>query len=189
MSDASCLTVVYIRVVCVAYGTDSRHAVLSNVSELAAGESQKSHSVLLSHELCHIAGGTNELSALSGVKLDVVDHCTYGDISQRESVAGLDVGICAASYRVAYAELIGSEDISLLAVLVLNESDESGTVRIVFDSLYFRVHTELVSLEVDNSVLSSVSAALMSDGDTSVAVASGMLFESFEKTSLGSDLR
>ena len=56
------------------------------------GRRTGSHAVFLSHELCGNAGAANELSALAGVKLDVVDNGTDRDVCQRKCVARLNVG-------------------------------------------------------------------------------------------------
>ena len=79
----------------------------------------------------------------------------------------------------------GSEDICLLAVLVLNESDVSGTVRIILQGLNLGVNVELLTLEVNDTVLLLVAAADVANGDAAVAVAASGLLDLFEKALLG----
>ena len=181
VTGSTSLTEVYVLVIEVRNGTDGSHAVNCNVSQLAAGKADQSHAVLLSHELSHVAGRTNHLSALTGVHLDVVDNGTNGDISQCKSVAGLDISVAAGTNGIAYLKSVGSDDISLLAILVSNESDESRSVRIVLESGNSSVHALLVSLEVDNAVLLSVAAADVSNGDSTVAVTAGSLLNGLQK--------
>ena len=188
MTGFTSLTAVYILVVEVGNRADGSVAVRFNVSQLARRESEERVAVLLSHQLSHIARGANHLTALAGVKLDVVDNGTYGDILKRERVAGLDVRVCACSYGIADLKSIGSDDISLLAVLVLNESDESGTVGVVLKGKNRRVHSALISLEVDNAVFFSVAAADVANGNSAVAVSACGLLNRLQKTFFGSDL-
>ena len=61
-------------------------------------------------------------------------------------------------------------------------------VRIILKSLNGSGYTETLSLEIDNSVLSAVSAASVANGDSAVAVASGSLFNRLKQASLGSNL-
>ncbi len=188
MTSAAGFTDIYVRVIRVGNNADCRHTVIENVAKLAAGKSHHCVTVFLSHELSHVAGGAYKLRTLSGVKLNVVNNGTHGNVYHGKRVAGLDVGICARSYLVPYLKAFGSDNISFFAVLVFNESDKSGSVGIVLKGHNLGIHAQLISLEVDYSVLSSVSAALMSYGDSAVAVATRVLLEGFKQTLFGSNL-
>ncbi len=120
--------------------------------------------------------------------LDIVDYGTHGDVGQGQRVAGLDISVGTACNGVAYGKTVGSDDISLLAVLILNESDKRASVRIVLKSENSSVHALLISLEVDYSVFSSASAASVTNGYSAVAVSACGLFEGSKKALLGIDL-
>ena len=62
----------------------------------------------LSHQLSHVASGTNQLSAAAGIQLAVVDDGTDGDVLEGQAVAGLDVGRLAADDHIAHLQAIGS---------------------------------------------------------------------------------
>ena len=64
----------------VAHLADGGHAVQADVAHLAGGQTDLSHAVLLGHQLSGHTGGTDQLAALAGVKLDVVDHGTNGNV-------------------------------------------------------------------------------------------------------------
>lgn len=53
----------------------------------------------------------------------------------------------------------------------------SGTVGIVLQSEYGRIHADLVSLKVNDTVFGAVSAASVANGDPSVAVSSGFVLK------------
>ena len=181
VTGASSLTEVNVLVIDVAYLADSSHALSSDLSHFTGRKSYECVLIFLTHELSHVACCSYELSALAGIKLKVVNEGTYRDISKCKCVTGLDISIGTGSYNVAYLKAVGSDDISLLAVLVLNESDEGASVRIVLKSKNSSVHALLISLEIDDSVLSSVSAASVTNSDTTIAVSSCLLIERSEE--------
>ena len=70
-----------------------------------------------------------------GAKGDVVDHGTNRNVLNRQAVAGLDVGALAADDNIADLQAVGSDDVALDTVSVLDQSDECAAVRIVLESL------------------------------------------------------
>ena len=98
-------------------------------------------------------------SAGNMAQLDVVDDGTDGDVLEGQSVTGLDVGVGAGHDLVANLQTIGSQDVALGAVLVLNECDEGGTVRVILQRLDSGGDIKLVALEVDDTVLDAVAVA------------------------------
>ena len=71
--------------------TDRSLALKSDYTNLARGKSNLRSAVLLSHKLSERACRTNELSALTGVKLDIVNDSTYGNLRNGKHVTGLDM--------------------------------------------------------------------------------------------------
>ena len=110
-----------------------------------------------------------------------MDEGTHGDVLQGQGVAGLNVGAGAGNHFVPSLQAVGSQDIALLAVLILDQGDESGTVGIVLDGQHSGFHVVLLALEVDDTVLLAVAAAAMADGDAAVAVAARVLLDSLKK--------
>ena len=165
---AAGLAQVDVLVVKVGDNADGRDAVQRDVAHLAGRQANQRVAVLLGHQLRHNAGGADQLAALARVQLDVVDHGTDGDVLERQGVAGLDIGMGARHDLVADLEAVRREDVALDAVLVLNESDEGGTVRVIFQRHDSGGDVKLVALEVDDTVLDAVAAAVVADGDLAV---------------------
>ena len=117
-----------------------------------------------------------------------MDYGTYRDVLDRQCVARLDVCACGRNNDITNREALGSDDVSLLAVFVLNQRNVCGTVRIVFNGQNGSVHIHLVALEVNDSVLLLVAAALVAYGDSAIAVTAGMLFLRNQKALLRLDL-
>ena len=75
---AACLAQVDVLVVDVGNLTDDCGAVHGHVAHLTRGQTNQSVAILLSHQLSHVASGTNQLSAAAGIQLDVVDDRSAG---------------------------------------------------------------------------------------------------------------
>ena len=189
MALAASLAQVDVLVVEVRNNADGGDAVQTNITHLAGGQTNQSVTIFLSHQLSHDASGTDQLAALAGIQLNVVDHGTDGDVLEGQSVTGLDVGVGAGHDLVANLQTIGSQDVALDAVLILDEGNEGRTVRIVLQSLDSGRDIKLVALEIDDTVLDAVAAAVMADGDLAGVVAAGMLFLGFEQATLRVNLR
>ena len=82
-----------------------------------------------------------------------------GMLRERHRVAGLHVDMLAGDDRVADRQALRRQDVGQLAVLVFDQRDEGGAVRIVFEPLDLRRHVELAALEVDDAVGLLVAAA------------------------------
>ena len=188
VTGTACFTDLNVDVVLVAYGTDGSHTFSGNVSEFAGGKTEESIFAFLSHELSSIAGSSCKLTAASGIKLYVVNERTGGDVGKGKRVADLDIGVRSGNDGVAYCKTCGSEDVALNAVFVLNECDKRGTIGIVLYGLNFGSNVEFLSLEVNYTILFAVSAAVMTNGDSAVAVSAGGLLDRFKKASFGSNL-
>ncbi len=98
-----------------------------------------------------------------------------GDEPQRQAVAGLDVRVPAREQDRAHREAVGAEDVALLAVRVVEESDARRAVGIVLDRGDRPGDTDLVALEVDDPVALLVTTAAEAAGDAAVVVAAAVL--------------
>src|SRR5690349_22278251 len=107
------------------------------------------------------------------------------DIDQRQRVARQNVRLSAAHDRLADFQTSRRDDVTLLAVLVSNQRDVRGTIRIVFDLRDASGYAVFVALEVDNPVKPLVTAATTSHRDTTIVVASRNTLLRLEQRLLG----
>mgnify|MGYP006891887362 FL=1 len=114
-----------------------------------------------------------------------MDERTDGDVGEGQSVARLDVGVRTGHDGLTDLEALGGQDVALLTVSVVQQSDASGTVRIVLDRGNLGGHAVLVALEVDHAVTTLHAAALVAGGDAAVVVTTGLLGQGLEKGLLG----
>ena len=117
------------------------------------------------------AGAADHLSAPAGDNLDVVNRGAERDGLERESVAHGRLGALPGAYFGPHGETDRGQDVSLLAVLVLQEGDAGRAVRVVFDGEDLGENSLLLALEIDKTVLSLMAPAAMPHGKATVVVA------------------
>ena len=152
----------------VAHLADGGLALLADIANLAGGQANLSHAVLLGHQLSSHAGGADQLGALAGVQLDAVDLLTNRDVGDGQAVAGEDVSVGTGHDDVAGLQAVGSQDIAALAVLVLDQGDVGGTVGVILQVDHSGL-AFLIALEVDDAVLLLVAAAAVADRDAAIS--------------------
>ena len=188
MSGLTCLTDLDILMLKVADLTNGCLAVQADEANLTGRKSDLSHTVLfLRDELSCGTCGANQLTALAGVDLDVVNQSTNGNVSELESVTGLDICIVAGVNLVAVLQTDRSQNVGLVTLFVLKQSDVSGAVRVVLDTDN-GCGRLVLTLEVNDSVLDLVTAASVANSDLAVAVTAGVLFLNLDQALFGSKL-
>ena len=110
-----------------------------------------------------------------------MNHRADGNVLDGKRVADLDVSLCARLHLVADLEAVRCEDVALLAVRVVQESDASAAVRIVLDRRDAGGDAVLRALEVDDTVAALVTAALMANRHAALLIASAMALEALDE--------
>src|SRR4051812_1628625 len=172
-AHAAGLAPVDVRLLGVADLADRRAAAHVDEAHLARGHAQRRARALARHELRAHAGRAGDLGPATGTQLDRVDRGADRDVAQRQVVAGLDVGVGARLDHGALTEVLGGDDVALLAVGVVQQRDAGGAVGVVLDVRDLgRDAVLVVAPEVDDAVGALVTAALVPGGDAAVHVAS-----------------
>ena len=177
VADTASFAVVDQVVVDVSDDADRSSAVQRNHSHFAGGKTQGCVLAFLSHQLSTCAGAADHLAALAGMELDVVYHSTYRDLCKREAVADSHFSLRSVHDLHAVHEALGRKDICLLAVLIADQSDIRCSVGIVLNSDDSCGNAVFASLEIDDPVFPSASAAVMSHGDLTLVVTACVLLQ------------
>src|SRR6185295_17856138 len=98
-----------------------------------------------------------------------------GNVTQLHRIARLDRRISAGADLFARLHALRREDVTALAVGVLDQRDVAGAVRIVFNALDNAGDTVLVALEVDDPVLLTRATTDVTGRDAAGMVASTSL--------------
>src|SRR5665811_2020164 len=156
----------------------------ADTAQLTGRQAHDAVALFLGLQLGARAGAAHQLPAATRLQLDVVDRGARRDVLERQRVAGLDVGSGAGLDGVAHLEALRREDVALLAVGVVQESDARRAVRVVLDVRDLGRHAVLVALEIDDAVAPLVAAALVARRDAPVAVAAAVLLERRQQRTL-----
>src|SRR6185437_4811115 len=150
---------------------DGRAALDGHPADFTGWHTERRVRAFLGQQLDAGTGGPRDLRAATRPHLDRVYHGASRDRPQRERVAGLDVGPRAVLHPVALLQALRGQDVALLAVHVVEQRDAGGAVRVVLDVRDLRRDAVLVvPTEVDQTVGTLVSAALVPGGDPPVDV-------------------
>ena len=147
VTDAAGLAEVLVHVVGVRNRAHRGHAAVQNHAQLARAETDLGVAGVAADQLGVGAGRAGHLAALARLHLDVVDDRADRHRAQRHGVARLHVDLFAGDDRVARLQALRRDDVGLFAVLVVDEGDEGGAVRIVFQALDGRRQSNLRRLK------------------------------------------
>ena len=93
------------------------------------------HAPVTADELDVGAGRTGDLAALARLHLDIVDDRADRDERSGMVLPGLTSTCFAGDHLVAGSKTLRSQDVGQLAIGILDQRDECGAVRIVFEPL------------------------------------------------------
>src|SRR5690606_34236539 len=165
-------------VVGVADRADRGVALAVETAQLARGHPDGDVRAVAALDLDAGARGARQLGALARHHLDGVDDRAHRDEAQRHGVAHLGLRLGAADDGAAHVQLVGGEDVALLAVGVVEQGDAGAAVRVVLDRGDLGGHAFLVATtEVDDAVATLVAAATEARGDAPVVVAAARLLQ------------
>src|SRR6188472_1513588 len=188
---AAGLAEVLVLVVEVADLADGGHAAHRDAAHLAGWHPDGRVGSLLGKELGGRAGGPDDLAALAGRQLDVVDGRAERDVGERQGVPDARLRGGPGDDDVAHLQAVRQEHVALLAVAVMEQADPRGAVRVVLDRREAGRHRGLNAAGVDAAVVLLLTAAAMADGEAALVVpprAAGLRLEQGLVRLLGGDL-
>mmetsp|Transcript_10703 Transcript_10703/g.13325 ORF Transcript_10703/g.13325 Transcript_10703/m.13325 type:complete len:259 (-) Transcript_10703:337-1113(-) len=95
----------------------------------------------------------SNLTTISWVHLNVVDHGTNGHLVQGNSIAHKNGRICGGENLLADKITHCVEDVTHFTILILDQANTSVTVRIILDGLDCSKHVPFGAPKIDHTVL------------------------------------
>ena len=167
-SHAAGLTPVDVRLLGIADLANRCTRTQVNVANLSRRHTQLRIGAVLRDQLHAGAGRSSNLGSPTRLDLHRVDNGSHRNVAQRQVVAGLDVSTGTSLDAVALLQLLRSDDVALLTVGEVQQSDASGAVGVVLNVSDLGGHAVLIRpLEINESVGALVTTALMSGRDLS----------------------
>jgi hypothetical protein len=150
--------------------TNRSFAVKQNESYFPGRKAYVRIAAFLREELRCSSGGSCDLASLAWSHLDVVDHGPQRDKAQWQGVSRENVSRRTGQDLSPDFELVRSQDIPFLSVLVVEQCDPCRSVRIVLDRGNLPRDFFFVPLEIDETVSSLVASPSIPGGDAAIVV-------------------
>src|SRR5215472_11307393 len=160
-----------VHVVGVRHRADRGDAATVHEALLAGIEPQDDVFAVAADDLRVGAGRARDLAALADLQFDIVHDGADRNVGCRHRIAGFHIDMLARDDGVARRKPLRRQNVSELAVLIFDQRDKAGAVRIVFEPLDLGRHVELAALEIDRAIGLLVAAAAIARGDMAVIVA------------------
>src|SRR5262245_45094154 len=150
---------------------DRRHAVELYLPDLARRQLDVGVIAFLGQKLRERPRAPAQLTALAGLKLDVVHERSKRNVADGQRVPGKDVRLRSRHQRVPWLHAQRGDDVPLLAVAIMQERDARRPIRIVLDAGNDSRDPEFLAAEIDLPEHALVPATPMAHGDAAVGVA------------------
>jgi hypothetical protein len=160
------------------------HTLQQHETKLSAGHTDEGVFAFLCHQLSGGSGGTDHYSASTGLQLDVVDHGTYRDVGQLKSVAWSYVRLGPCHDGHPNLKSYRAKDVTFLSVGIVDQSDPSRTVGVIFHGGNLAGNPDLVSLKIYDTVPFGVSAPTMAHRDPTVVISTAFFSDRGQKRTL-----
>src|SRR2546426_7696207 len=109
------------------------------------------------------------------------DVCSSDLVPYGQSIAREDIGVAAGLHRHADFQADRVQDVALLPVGVVQQSQPRRAVRVIFDGHHARGDAGFIAAEIDDAVLALVTATAMPSGDFTVGIAPAGAFLGFSQ--------
>ena len=161
----------HILVLRVADLANGRVAIFIHLADFARRQPDLRVTLVARHQRGRAARRTHHLAAPAGSQFDVVNGKTDRNRLERQRIADFRRSRRPAGNGAADLDARRRDDVSLFAVLVLQQRQARRTHRIVFNRRDRRLHAVLVALEIHQADFLLVSAANAARRDATVDVA------------------
>ena len=156
--------------------TDGGAAIQMDLTDFSGGHLDLSIISVLGTEESHLTGSAGNHAAFAGDKFDIVNFDTIRNVPEFDTVTGFDLSFVRRDHSLTDLHTVGSKDVALGAVFILDKSNEAGTVGVILDVLNGCGHIKFGTLEVDHTVSALVASPAETDRDAAHIVSSAGRF-------------
>src|SRR5438132_4537477 len=178
-SIASCLADDDVLLIRIRDRADRRPAFGAYHPQFSGRQTQQCVALVAADELGVSSRRAGDLATLARFHLDIVNDRAERHAAHRHRVSGLDIYPLAGRDRIPRPQPLRRQDVGKFAILVTDQRNKRGSVRIVFQTLDSRRHINLHALEVDDPVTLFVAAAAPPHRDPAGIVTTTLAPQSF----------
>ena len=129
---------------------------------------------VFSLNLSSTTGTAHHLRTLTLCQLNGMHRSTNRDGIKRKAVSHFNGSAWPAHNRGTDSQAFRAEDVPLLTISIVNQSDIRAAVRIVFNKRHFTRHAELVTFKIDNTILPLMTPTAAAHTDSPTGTATGL---------------
>ena len=144
---------------------------LVDAAEFTGRQLQHRTTTFLTHQLNRCSGATGQLATLAWFHLNVVQQGTDTNLFQRQRIARTNISIGTGHHHITRSKTLGSKNVPLVSIVVVNQGDMSGPVGVIFDARNFTGNVEIVTLEINHTIQTLVATAAMEGSNATIVVA------------------
>lgn len=174
---AACFSRNLVHMIAVADGTDGAVAVFVEAAKLTGRHFDEVPATIAGSENSGLSSGAGNFATAAWKELNVVDFRGKGHFADWHCVAKFRSSIFTGYDLGTIGKTGWGEDVGFHAVLVLDQGDAAGAIRIVLDADDGCFHLALVAFEIDQAVMTLVATADVASGDTACVIPSTRAFE------------
>jgi hypothetical protein len=141
--------------------TDSRPTVDPDPTHLATGKAECREVAFLGDQLHAGTGTASQLATTLGLQFDVVDNGTDRNVAERQGIPGTNFTALARLESVAHLDPLGSENVTLLTIVIVQQENPATAVRVVLKGGHLGRHAVLVTSKVNDPVALLVTTTAM----------------------------
>lgn len=158
----------------VAVADDADGAVASFVeaANLTGAHFDESPATIAVGKDCALSGGACDFAATTWKEFDVMNFRSERHFGKWHGVADFWCGGVTGDDTCSVSKTGWRENVGFRAVLVLNQGDAASAVGIILDTNYGGFHVALVALKIDKTIVTLMTTADVTCGDTACIVPS-----------------
>ncbi len=168
---ATCFTQHDATVIAIASRANSCPTGRRNTANFAAGQRNLSPIRLASHQRGMRAGTATQHATATLSQLDIMDLGPQGNLGQRQAIAQLGRRLGTTQHIVALLQPIRSNDVSLLAIGVMQQGNACRAIGIVLDRIDLGRDSIFVATEINQAIPLLVTTTTMASRDFALVIA------------------
>src|SRR5687767_9141391 len=189
MPRTACFPQNHIFVLGIANLTDRCVAIFRHAANFTRWQTNLGIALVPGHQCRRRSGAANNLPAFARVKLNVMNRDAYRYGAQRKAVAQIRCCFRTAHQLRTHLQSVGSNNVSLLSILILQKSEAGRADRIILDRGNGRFDAMLVAFEIDDADFLFVPATNATRRHASVMITATRLLADLDEALLRLRLR
>ena len=157
----------------IAHFADSGSAIYMDFTDFTGAQTNLGISAFFSQYYCRSTGRAGNLRTFARFHFNTVHSSTDGNITNRQSISNFNYSFRTGHQHCADLNAGRRNNVPTLAICITQQSNMSGTVRIIFNPFHFCRNAVFISFEIDNSIMMFMTTAFMAGSNMTIMITAG----------------